>query len=359
MNIGLITVHRAHNYGSVLQCYALQEHLKSCGHNVFVIDYRQRWTESVYKKFSFYYLYRLLLRNDLRGIIDYWKKKEKRRQRINVSQRIFKAFRQRFRLTKACINTIPSNFDIYIIGSDQLWSFECVGGYDKIYTGIFKRKVGSKVLGYALSSNVNSILKLGASSLKRVLSNFYALSFREEEIAETVFRLSGHRYCVTIDPTLLLERREWDSLVYQAWAKHNYIAIYQAREVPHNHSFLYEKAQTLASELRCEIIDLSDMSYSVEDFISIIKYAKYVLTTSFHAVVFSFIMETPCFAIKLGDGLDVRYINFLKQIGLEQELVEMDFTPHPVIIDFSKSKARLLNYRSSSIDFLNSSCNCK
>jgi hypothetical protein len=55
MKIGILTVHRAYNYGSVLQCYALQEYLKSLGHDVWVIDYRQPWTEAVYKAFSFYY----------------------------------------------------------------------------------------------------------------------------------------------------------------------------------------------------------------------------------------------------------------------------------------------------------------
>ena len=58
MKIGIITVHRAYNYGSVLQCYALQEYLKLLGHDTSVIDYRQPWTEAVYRKFSLYYIWR-------------------------------------------------------------------------------------------------------------------------------------------------------------------------------------------------------------------------------------------------------------------------------------------------------------
>ena len=42
MKIGILTFHRAHNYGAVLQCYALQEVLKGMGHEVEVIDYRQK-----------------------------------------------------------------------------------------------------------------------------------------------------------------------------------------------------------------------------------------------------------------------------------------------------------------------------
>ena len=37
--VGIITLHRVVNYGSVLQTYALQEKIKSLGYKVEVIDY--------------------------------------------------------------------------------------------------------------------------------------------------------------------------------------------------------------------------------------------------------------------------------------------------------------------------------
>ena len=98
------------------------------------------------------------------------------------------------------------------------------------------------------------------------------------------------------------------------------------------------------------------MLYSVEDFISIIKYAKYVLTTSYHAVVFSVLMETPCYAIKLNDGFDVRYVDLLTELGLESELVEMDFSPNPINVSFEGVKVRIRKYKDSSIEYL---CNIR
>ena len=47
IRVGIITVHRAFNYGSVLQCFALQSYLQNLGCDVRVIDYRQRWTEEM------------------------------------------------------------------------------------------------------------------------------------------------------------------------------------------------------------------------------------------------------------------------------------------------------------------------
>ena len=39
MKIGILTFHWAHNYGAVLQAYALQEVLKNRGHDVEFVNY--------------------------------------------------------------------------------------------------------------------------------------------------------------------------------------------------------------------------------------------------------------------------------------------------------------------------------
>ena len=40
MKIGILTFHCAHNYGAVLQAYAIQEQLKLMGFDVEIINYR-------------------------------------------------------------------------------------------------------------------------------------------------------------------------------------------------------------------------------------------------------------------------------------------------------------------------------
>ena len=50
--IGILTFHRAYNYGAVLQCYALQQYLKKQGADVYVIDYKQTWIDGCFKAFS-------------------------------------------------------------------------------------------------------------------------------------------------------------------------------------------------------------------------------------------------------------------------------------------------------------------
>lgn len=52
MKIGIITFHCAHNYGAVLQAYALKEFLKSSGHSVNVVNYRPSYIVNSFRKFN-------------------------------------------------------------------------------------------------------------------------------------------------------------------------------------------------------------------------------------------------------------------------------------------------------------------
>ena len=50
--IGIMTFHRALNYGAVLQAYALQQVLRSLGKDAQIIDYRCKRIEKLYAPFS-------------------------------------------------------------------------------------------------------------------------------------------------------------------------------------------------------------------------------------------------------------------------------------------------------------------
>ena len=352
MKIGIITVHRAYNYGSVLQCYALQQYLASLGHNVSVIDYRQTWTESVYKPFSLYYVWHFIKKRDIRAIIDYWRKRKARTRRLERTKPFFESFIKKIPLTTACKYKIPKGFDVYLIGSDQLWSHQCVGGEDRIYLGYFKRPKESKLIGYSLSASIPSLYKYGSRQPTEVIGNFDKLSVREHNNSELIYELTGIKLPVTIDPTILVDSKVWDSMINKTWQDRNYIAIYQVRPVEGDSTFLEKKAVILSNRLQCEVLDLSSMHYSVEDFVSIIKYAKCVLTTSYHATVFSLLMETPCYAVKLGDGFDVRYVDLLTDLDLETELVDENFDPVPLSVDFSGLKEKICAYRKFSVEYL-------
>lgn len=347
MKIGILTFHRAHNYGAVLQCYALQETLKNMGHEAWVIDYRQSFIEEIYKPLRMKYWIRQFLKMKKTAFkYPFLLHKRVKRQKNYIS------FQKKYlHCTYPCDrNNIPIDFDVYIIGSDQLWNSKLTGGIDNIYWGNFPVGNKSKIITYAISTVVNDLSTISLPFIVNSISRFTHLSVREKSIADY---MQQHLKIpvsleVVLDPTLISEEEIWEPLINDSFKDKKYILIYQARIYNKRPSLLKEKALLLAQELGCDIIDLSDGSYPPEDFVSLFKYASYIVTTSFHAVAFSLIFRKPFYAIKLNDGHDGRYVDLLNSIGCEDRLVEPDFIPEYVIPDYSlvENSMRLLKLKS-------------
>ena len=360
MNIGILTFHRAYNYGAVLQCYALQQYLLSQGHNVEVIDYRQPWIDACFKPFSFLMFKHCLHHPKL--MYRYFVSFKRRKDVLSKRKKYFTAFRDKHLLISS--NPVKAkyempDYDAYIIGSDQLWGLLCLGEkFDDVYLGQFPHKSSSKVIGYAISSDIKSIEKLTEDGrIAKVLKCFSAISLREKNIADKVRSITGNDIPITVDPTLLAEEHLWSPLVNDDWKKQKYVVIYQVRGVPKYKKVLYEKAREIASAISndCKIIDLSYMSYSVTNFISIIKFASFVVTTSFHATVFSIIFKKPFYAIRLNDGRDNRYVDLCAALGLSNQCIEADAGDINLTVDYSHVGERLQILNRQSKIFLNDS----
>lgn len=348
MKIGILTFHRACNYGAVLQCYALQEVLKSIGHDVSVIDYADYHTSEVYKVISFY-----VIRNEILCPKSFLRYLIKIPFRIK-SKRIFEDFVSHYlNITQRCnCNTIPQDFDIYIIGSDQLWSLSCLGGRENpVYMGDFKHSPFSKIIGYAISTTPKSLETIGTLKLERYSNNFSSLSFREESNVNILSQLIGINAHIDIDPTLLSNNKTWKALINDNWGKRKYVFTYQARGSKGD--LMRRKAKYLAKKEGWEYLDMSASIFSVADFISAIKYAQCIITSSFHATVFSLIFKKPFWAIMLNDGHDARYIDLLHKIGADEAIKDLNFPiEQPKRLDYTMIESRLRPIRENSLDYL-------
>lgn len=345
MKIGILTFHRALNYGAVLQCYALQETLKKCGHEVYVIDYRQKKIEEQYKLINWYWFVKKLpFPNKLYQYIkDIRKKAEKKK--------CFSFFTQNYlNITeKSYSNTYPSGFDVYIIGSDQLWNFKITKGIDSIYTGAIK----GNVVGYAISTNKKSLNEISVETLKNILKNFNKISFREAFIRDLIYKKTQIKYPQVLDPTLLADANIWDKITNNTWINKEYVLVYQVRYIIGKMNALHNIAELLAKNLNCSVIDISEYTYSVSDFISLIKYSKCVITSSFHAVAFSLIFEKQFYAYKLNDGNDERYTSLLNDLNVNNAIVDLNFIPYKNNdIDYKIINNKLQIFKDSSMKFL-------
>lgn len=354
MKTGILTFHRAHNYGAVLQCYALQEILKRRGHEVHVIDYRQPWIEEFYKFLSWRIL--RMKASSVSGLVEYVKSDLKKFIVSPHRKSFFEDFRSTYlNVTSPCGKIdLPQDFDYYVIGSDQLWSLHCLGGEtDDVYMGDFPHMEGSRVIGYAISADLKSVEEI-SDRLPEWRKNFDALSMREKEIADKVAVLSGSPCDVCLDPTLLTDPEIWDPVIDDRWASRKYVLVYEVRWKKDTRGLLKKKAEELAAQIGedCEVIVLSGMRYPVKDFVSLFKYARHVVTTSFHGIVFSILFETPFHAFPLWGGYDLRYKELLYSLGAEDRLVDFDDVLKPGQMDFTEIHRRLGERQKASLEFI-------
>lgn len=352
MKIGILTFSRTQNYGAILQCFALQETLLKEGHDVKVIEYKQPHIETYSSVFSWKYIWiqKYHLGNIYRYIKNYKIRGEKHKR--------FQEFKKKYLIcTKPCNQkSIPQDFDVYLIGSDQLWTKVHTGGYfDKVFFGYFKKKKNAKILSYAISCNKKSIESLIQAPPFDISKNFQTLSFREENTSNIISSTFNIKTRVDIDPTLLASKDTWEKIANDSWSNQKYIAVYQARTINNFENSLIDKANELAKKLNLGVINLSTYDYSPSDFISIIKYAKCIFTTSFHGLAFSLIFNKPFYVFKLNDGHDGRSIELLTKLGADKNIVPIESQIYEIsYLDYDKINHELNKLREHSMNYIKS-----
>lgn len=318
MKIGILTFHRAHNYGAVLQAYALQTYLQSLNHTVELIDYRNEELLNVYKWFDFNRFKTRHLNNIYKEL-----------KLILPRKKRFKKFDE---FINRYLNLSPkeyslNSYDVIIIGSDQVWNTNLTNGFDNMYWGNFKINNNCKLISYAASMQ-DEIPNGNISKIKKFLNNFNYISVREDSIAKILGTITNQNISVVIDPTLLLSKNQWKNLCSERIIKKPYLLLYQVRK----NNKAPKIAEIIAQKLNLKLIYLSagiDKNYSNEviaagplDYINLFKYADFVVCTSFHGTVFSIIFNRPFCSVLLNDGKDNRVKSLLNKLNLNERGVE-------------------------------------
>lgn len=354
MRIGIITFHNADNYGAVLQCFALQEYLRLKGHEVVVIDYRNPHIEQYYGEERFQYdaLFKYLLTLRISPALRYLHDFRHRRRRHQQ----FEDFRHKYlRITsRATASAMPSDLDAYLIGSDQMWSIGLYEEFDPVFFGQFARPQSSRLFGYSISSNGDFASLLSPEQIRQCTRSFDALSFREQQTASTVHRLTGVEAPVTLDPVALTGPLTWQALETVPQQPRPYVCVYQARWPQGHEDVIEQKARAFAKKHELDLILIEKGNYSVEEFVSLIRHARCVFTSSFHACVFSVIFRVPLCAFLLHDGADERYQSLLTDLGLQGYLQETsdEIEALPAPYDEEALSLRLDQLRHSSTLYL-------
>ena len=349
--IGIVTFHRAHNYGAVLQCLALQEAIKGLHHDAFVIDHINSKLQRSYPDGS------------LRLYGNVIQKMKRLFRHLLMSTRI----RKRFNLFTGFINSnfiLSDNeqeyFDAIVYGSDQIWN-DSITDDDPFYWG--EGSNTKKKIGYAISAgNKENQLSLHSEHIRR----FSNIGVREDSLLFQLKALGIENVSTVLDPTLLLDRNDWIKLLNlkSLQPSKKYLAVYSLRGKDKTLTL----AKKIANHRRLALIDIGASIPLVpktsrkdfldpKQFVEIIKNASYIVTDSFHGTVFSIIFNRPFITLNLEDGQDGRVANILRELDLGRNHIRIHDSydnNYLGMYDAEKTNDRLKILRRESLDFLSS-----
>lgn len=362
MKIFTITLHSSYNCGSTLQAFALQYFLIKEDYDVEIIDYHPSYISSEGRPF----------RNILRKIIfpkNYYSKwkifKKFREQYLKVTPKRFKSLTQ---LEK----NVPKG-DVYIAGSDQIWNsfFNC--GQDKAFYLSFVQ--GGLKFSYAASLGKDKVPDEEINWIKGNITDFDFISVRENSSKELLTKKDVRDVKFVCDPTLLIAPEVYHEMACQ-YDFGDYVAVYLVEKSDLlNETLLYFKEKFgykivgvggYIPKYKC---DIHIPEVGPCEFLGLIKNAKFVVATSFHATIFSLIfkkefMIMPPIVNKLRVkeilnivGLEYRFVkNKNEVINAINNIIDYEETDKKLQIFIKKSKNKLLKALQST-DAINNNVN--
>lgn len=372
MRVAIITFFQSQdNYGQLLQCYALQKALRQMGHKPYLIRYG----------FHEQYFHWLKKKNILtkKGRHATFRQFKKAILHINDSSvRGFDLFRKRH-LTKSlrCYNSLaelrryPPKADCYITGSDQVWAQLLSVDDNKSFYLDFGQP-DTRRISYAPSFATEDYPLELKNRLAEQLSKFDAISVREQS-GVRICKEVGYGASLVLDPSLLLTSEQYKVLAKKPTVS-NYCFVYHVNitskeELLWDTFRSYNDNHNLASmatfanptdNLNMEFIDGANYVYpTIEEWLGFIQEADYVLTSSFHGLVFSILFHKP-FAVclrkeELFAGND-RIISFLNLFDLKGRIVSEELHDVDKLmsspINWGKVDTILSHERENSFSFL-------
>ncbi len=357
MKIGIVTFHRAINYGAVLQAYALEKFIKNglCCKNVEIIDYQKQAQKEAYKLFRpnnsllsiVQNLYTLLNINSLNA--------KYRKYRSFVEKYIDLSSNSYDDTNTELLSKDSTRYSYLISGSDQIWNVR-MSDFDESYFLAFNNN--AEKIAYAPSLGRLDFTPLEEEYFIRYLKTYNILSVREYQSSEYLKKFYSKEIPVLMDPVFLLSAKEWNEISIKPNVSEKYILFYSLGNVAGIRKFVKKLSRETGIKVVTILKSLRDVFSGFEkrfdagpqDFLGLISNAEYVVTDSFHAVSFSLIYHRKFWAFSSSEsagerGSWTRIPNLLNIAGLENRILNADNCDSVNIyesIDFKKVDSNLV-----------------
>lgn len=343
--IGILTFHRSHNCGSILQSYAMQEVLKDSGCLSEFIDFstdgqKELYSITIQLKFNSLSAFAKSIYRSLIGFVLHKRSQQNWTsydryitKHLNLSK---KSYTKNSELMEGVLG-----YDKYLTGSDQVWNVT-IDDYDKAYFLNFVHK--HPKIAYAVSQGAKDIRNYASDPQKtaKYIKDIDFVSTREENGQKWLKGLTGEKYPVVLDPTLLHSQSVYTGIEephgVPGIESGKYIFVYAT---PLSREFMklikkYAKQNNLEIVIWHNDIWLKRLGWltgvkcpkeqNPGKYLDLIKNAKFVCTSSFHGVAFSTIYRKN-FVVLENEGMragdDDRMTGFLERLDLFDRIVSL------------------------------------
>ncbi|SIS82902.1 polysaccharide pyruvyl transferase family protein [Salimicrobium salexigens] len=355
--IGIVTLSGYFNYGNRLQNYALEQILNKKGYYVETL-----WINpEQLQKISIKQKLKLLIKKNI--VLFLFKKEGNFTGRRKYKN--FKKFsihhlneKKHFNKSNDLPKRVADTFDYFIVGSDQVWNPFYTNSSNLYHLSFAPPQ---KRIAYAASFGISELPDDYKTVVQTYLPFFKNISIREEEGAKIIKELTGNDVPIVLDPTLLLNREEWETIAIAPKNKpvRDYLVTYFLGSISEEKQMYIEKMSQKYNLKVIELAKKSDKDFYDTDpsgFVDLIKDASLLLTDSFHGTVFSILFETPFIVFERENkhgSMRSRIDTLLRVTELESRNIENINNFDEVLnINFSYAKSQLESEKNKSLDYL-------
>lgn len=299
MKIGILTLPLSNNYGGTLQNYALQVALKKLGHDSITLDYipKRHWFPWILENMKTILLFFIPSKRRAITPTPYRWSRNKQFERF-TSNHIIKT-----KTIREYSSSLMKAYklDAIIVGSDQVWRPKFNRHIESSYLD-FAYNYPIRKIAYAASFGVDTWEYTDQQTVacQQLAQQFDAISVREDSGIKLCEDYLHMKAVHVIDPTMLLEKSDYEELIEHVKKDEtSFLAAYILDPTDKKNEIVTQKANEKNLLVRQFSMD-KEAKLSVYEWLSMFRDSSFVITDSFHGVVFSIIFgkEFLC----LGNG---------------------------------------------------------
>ena len=362
--VGILSMQRIKNYGSILQAYALKKIIEELGNEVEFVDYHvgepviiddeKKKNDKIGKALQ-----------TLEGDAPFFQKI----QYINHKRNFGKKYYKLLNLTEEP-NYNPQ-LDVLVIGSDEV--FNCIQanrnvGYSLELFG--KDNNAKKVITYAASFGNTTIEKLKKyhkeNEIADLLKNMNAISVRDENSGKIIKELTNKDVTFNLDPVLAYDYINKCNKIPEISIKEKYLIVYAYSNRISDEESKYIKEYAKKRDLKVYAIGGAQkcadkfIDCSPFEVLAYFKNAEMVITDTFHGSIFSIINHKKFVTIvrkSVGTayGNEEKLTDLLEKLNLKQRIMyDMEEIEEKLAenIDYNKTDKIIFDERKKTVQYL-------